>query len=248
MIYFYDGTFDGFLTSVFYTFQNKDNPEKILPLKDKNVFLFQDGENIKTDVQKADRVFNGIKEKVGKLALRNVIYAFASELKDIEITLYEYICLGFQHKKKIYHLFKNKWVEQIIKTCEKVSKEVHRLKGLLRFKKLNTTVFYAPLMPDYNIIQFLAPHFKNRMSDQYWVIHDLKRDKAVYYDTKNWEVLNLEPGEINKIEDKDLSDDEKHYQELWKTYFKNIAIKERKNLKQQKQFMPQRYWQNLIEK
>ena len=37
------------------------------------------------------------------------------------------------------------------------------------------------------------------------------------------------------------------YQELWKLFFKTIAIRERTNSRCQMQFMPKKYWQDLIE-
>ena len=39
----------------------------------------------------------------------------------------------------------------------------------------------------------------------------------------------------------------KWYQELWKMFFKKISIKERKNPRCQMQFMPKKYWKDLIE-
>ena len=45
-----------------------------------------------------------------------------------------------------------------------------------------------------------------------------------------------------------ITEKEKEYQILWKTFFDTISIKERKNSRLQMQFMPQKYWQDLIEK
>jgi probable DNA metabolism protein len=45
-----------------------------------------------------------------------------------------------------------------------------------------------------------------------------------------------------------MAEDEKLFQEMWKTYFKSIAIKERINPKLHKQNMPVRYWKHLTEK
>ncbi len=45
----------------------------------------------------------------------------------------------------------------------------------------------------------------------------------------------------------EISQEERKYQELWKTFVKAISIETRKNLKVQKQFMPRRYWKNMLE-
>ena len=44
-----------------------------------------------------------------------------------------------------------------------------------------------------------------------------------------------------------ISDEEKKYQALWSSFFKTIAIKERTNKRLQMQYMPKKYWQDLVE-
>ena len=49
--------------------------------------------------------------------------------------------------------------------------------------------------------------------------------------------------------DEELMDkDERLFQQLWKTYFKAICIKERWNPRKHRQDMPVRYWKYLTEK
>ena len=45
-----------------------------------------------------------------------------------------------------------------------------------------------------------------------------------------------------------LSDDDKLFQDLWRTYFKAICIKERMNPRKQLNDMPRRYWKYMTEK
>ena len=40
---------------------------------------------------------------------------------------------------------------------------------------------------------------------------------------------------------------EKEIQELWKTFYKTVAIKERKNERCRMNFMPKKYWKYIIE-
>jgi probable DNA metabolism protein len=44
-----------------------------------------------------------------------------------------------------------------------------------------------------------------------------------------------------------VHEEETAYQSMWKGYCKNISIRERMNLKLQKQHMPKRYWKFLPE-
>lgn len=43
-------------------------------------------------------------------------------------------------------------------------------------------------------------------------------------------------------------EDEMWYQEMWRTYFKAICIKERLNPRKHRKDMPVRYWKYLTEK
>ena len=45
-----------------------------------------------------------------------------------------------------------------------------------------------------------------------------------------------------------MSEDEIYFQNLWKCFYNTISIKERKNPRLQMQYMPKKYWQDLIEK
>ena len=40
---------------------------------------------------------------------------------------------------------------------------------------------------------------------------------------------------------------EEEFEELWKTFHKTIAIQERTNKKCQQNFMPKKYWKNMLE-
>jgi probable DNA metabolism protein len=44
-----------------------------------------------------------------------------------------------------------------------------------------------------------------------------------------------------------MAEDEKLFQSLWKSYFEAMAIKERVNLRLQRQHMPRRFWNLLTE-
>ena len=50
-----------------------------------------------------------------------------------------------------------------------------------------------------------------------------------------------------KLKAEQMDADELLYQQMWKDYFKTMAIKQRINLKLQRQHMPVRYWKYLTE-
>lgn len=244
MIYYvYDGSFEGLLTSIYKSYYRKEIPNKIISSSDYQDNLLVNFVHIDTDEKKAEKVYNSIKEKISNRALENVFYTYLSELKESGTWIYQYLRLGWKVGRKIDSMLTEDIVLNVHKTRRKVGREVHFILGLLRFKELENNIFYAPFEPQYNIVALVAPHFANRLSEQSWVIHDVKRDIGVLYNGNEWIVKDITLKEKPK-----LSENEIFYQNLWKKYFDSIAIKNRINLKLQKSNMPMKYWKYLVEK
>ena len=51
-----------------------------------------------------------------------------------------------------------------------------------------------------------------------------------------------------KLSEEMRDEDERWYQDLWRTYFKAICIRERMNPRKHRQDLPVRYWKYLTEK
>ena len=120
--------------------------------------------------------------------------------------------------------------------------ECHKFKGLLRFQEISDNLCYASIHPDNNILEPIGHHFINRLSSINFIIHDKNRNICFVYNNKNYKIIN---GTYINIPE--FTENEKMYQELWKMFFKTIYIKERKNPRCQMQFMPKKYWKDLIE-
>jgi probable DNA metabolism protein len=124
----------------------------------------------------------------------------------------------------------------------RVTREIDRIKGFLRFMENDRGVLYAPYSPDNDITDLIAPHFAERFKSQRFVIHDTKRKVAAMYDGKNLVMFNADNADIY------LSEYEKAFENLWKQYYKSVNITERPHEKQMKGYMPVRYWKFLPEK
>ena len=116
------------------------------------------------------------------------------------------------------------------------------LKDYFVFKKFGNNLYYASIHPDNNIIEPLGHHFINRLVSQNFIINDKNRDVCLIYNGKEYQIIDSTNLKIPNI-----SANEQKYQELWRLFFKTIAISERKNPKCQMQFMPKKYWKDLIE-
>ncbi len=240
--YIYDGSFSGLLTAIYQAFTRKERPAKIIGKEFYRENLFAEKIEIKTEAQAADRVTQAIKRKISARTLRLIYYVFLSEQEGAADIIFSFLELGFKIGQKVDGHFTDPTVLKINQLAKRVSWELHRLLGLIRFQEIDSGIFYAPLEPDHNLLPLLAPHFVRRLADQNWLIHDRKRQLAVIYNQEEWVITPLARFTINN------TIQEKQYQGLWQGFFRSITIKNRENPKLQRRFMPKRYWKYLIEK
>lgn len=241
--YIYDGSFDGLLTAIYEAYYRKEIPDEILSEDSPQQSFLVEKVRIETDEEKSRKVYASMEEKISEYALKNCFYVFLSEREDRGTIIYKYLRLGWKIGNNVdQHLSDNR-VLTVHKIRQQVSKEVHRMLGFVRFSQLNNGVYYSQIEPDNDIIGLMASHFAERMSGEYWIIHDVKRGIGVMYNKKQWIIRDL-----NVVEEINFTDEEEDYQRLWKEYFKSIAIKNKINPRLQKQHMPTRYWKHLVEK
>ena len=243
LIYTCDGSFEGLLTSIFEAYNRKENPSRILLCSHFQESLIEEKVHIETDDSKAKRVLDSIITKISHNSFEKIYYTYLSEHEDCGTWIYNYIRLGLKMGRAIDNHLSDDFVLKVHKTSLKVLGERHLLLGLLRFQEIGENIFYAPIEPQHNVIELIAPHFVNRLPNENWIIHDKKRGLAAVYDKNN---LAINPTDFTGTFDKSPHEDS--YQTMWKSYFKSIAIKNRINPKLQRRNMPSRYWNYLTEK
>lgn len=250
--YIFDGTFNGLLTAIFESYQLKNNQVKIISESNYMPDLFVDEITITTDLAKAKRVWDGLKQKISKSHLNEFYNSFLSENPAMFQILFEYAKYIFDHKKGVDQNFGNQYVLSIAQMSRKVYREKHRMEAFIRFQKSGNEMYYAIIAPDFNVIPLIVKHFKNRYADQPWIIYDEKRKYGVYYDLETVvEVtfdLQTQNDTLVKSEEITLDEKEELYEKLWKGYFTSTNIVERKNMKLHLQHVPKRYWKYLTEK
>lgn len=248
MDYLYDGSFDGFLTCVYYNYYH-EAADGVFPQALYQPSLIIRSSVVVTNPGYAARVYRSIEERLAEESLRHVYYAFLSEAPNKESIILNYLRLGFRMGSKIDSYHTHPHVQPLHKISRKVGTEVHRFLGLLRFAD-NGRFLHARLAPDHNILPLLADHFAERLKNERWVIEDEKRRLAVVYDGKgregipkqrNWYIICLQDALKYDVNEEDP------YQELWKLYFNKITIESRRNPRLQTQFVPKRYRKNLVE-
>ena len=199
--------------------------------------------HIKTDKIKFEKVYNAVNNKISKESLNKIYLVFLSEYEESSNLIYNYLRMGFKLGKEVELHKNNDIVLNIDKISKKVSYEKHRFTGFVRFKEING-VLYSAIEPDFNILPIIANHFKNRLTNEYFIIHDTKRNLAVVYNKESYQLISLDKSQKEKILSMNNDED---YETLWKQYFKSTNIEERKNPRLQNRMMPKRYRNNIVE-
>lgn len=245
MCFVFDGSLEGLLTCIYDAYYSKC-PDEIHDANNLQHNILYKYTFIATDKMKAEKVRRAVINKISYDALKNIITVYLSQLPDAPTNILKYVRLGFKAGFNVDKLITDDSVLYMQKINQKVMFENHRLLGLLRFRLLKYNVYYSPISPDYNILGMLTSHFANRFKDQDFIIHDVKRGLSSIYlkQKQDWIITDIPIKNEMLIN----STEENLYQKLWKDYYKNISISERKNLTLQRQYMPRRYWDYMVEK
>jgi probable DNA metabolism protein len=246
----YDGTFEGLLAVVFELYERKLQQVKLYKGEWRNGALFEEVLTVFTDQTRANRVLKGLKKSLSSNGLNRLYITHMSEMPDSDNTLLGYIRHVFDSEKNIEEDYGNKYVLRLSELTKMIGRERHRMEAFIRFQKLSDGTFYAGIEPDFNVLPLLINHFRDRYTDQKWIIYDLKRKYGIYYDLDKVEYIEVEfstNGDGSKLP-AIYFEDEQLYQHLWKNYFNSVNIPSRKNMKLHLRHIPKRYWKHLTEK
>ena len=245
----YDGSFNGFLTAVFIAFEERLKVVDIQKNGQGQNGLFSETETIFTNVEKAKRVWNGVRSKSYN-AISNIYFAYLSEAEGVEMMLFNYIKKMMVSKAKQQD-YSDETVLYISQLARKVGREKHRMEAFVRFQLTKDNIYFANIEPDFDVLPLISKHFRKRYADQQWLIYDVKRRYGIFYNLEGVEIVSLNLDEIHfnrTRKSKAFTETEYHYQDLWNSYFKSTHIKSRINRKLHTQHVPKRYWKYLSEK
>ena len=267
-VYVFDNTLDGLLTAVFDSFFFHQQQVTLLAEGEQLPLFADEPHQVVTDSEKAERVWKGLEKNLSKDGLHMITVSWLSEERALNQPLFNFICKVFLLKVK--GLERNASDEDVLavrNTARRVLHEQLRMKQFIRFQKAKDGTYLGVVSPDHNVLPLITDHFADRFNDQPWLIYDAKRHYGYYYSltpdpspngegssykairvTFEDEVsvpFNLSDG---KMDADVLSDDDELFQQLWRTYFKAVCIKERMNPKKQLSDMPRRYWKYMTEK
>lgn len=237
MIYFFDGSTNGFLTA-FLTGYHDERAR--VTSKKTQLTIGDEPYYIKTDDKLAERA------KARLLyfdpeCMHDLDLLLRSGDSDNEQTAYLYFKTLAKSGKPVRNMLSIPAVFSAVEKMRRVGLEVHRLHGFIRFMETASGALYAPFSPDNDICDLLLPHFRARLPKYPFVLHDITRKKCAVYDGKNSFVAPLDKAEVL------LSANEREWQALFTRYFHAVNIPSRERLAQQRNYLPMRYRKFMVE-
>ena len=156
--------------------------------------------------------------------------------------------------------------EQVRAAAYKVSRELHRIRGFLRFSPDRCGIYTARCAPDHFVLPALAVHFTARFGAAPWAIRDEKRrlvltpfpvagERGAEGGPADFCLMDAAeydapaPGREYAAEADRIAEDcatqhrgtENDAEDLWRIYHGSVSNADRQNPALQKRFMPARY-------
>ena len=235
--YLYDGSYYGMLCCVFESFSAKELPLEIVS---DGITLFPVKE-IATDIDKAERVENGIINKISGDALNYVRLAYLCSYKDKEIAVIRFLRAGFKYGKRVADMLTHEDVMPIAKAVKLISTEKVRWIEFIRFSEYDK-VLISIIEPENRVLPLIVSHFTNRFPNERFMVYDRTHKEALIYEKKQADIIPLIDFELPEADG-----EEQKYRKLWRMFYDNIAIEERRNERCRMNFMPKKYWKRMTE-
>ena len=252
MVYVFDGSYAGLMTAVFEVFERKEFSATIVTQEYYQPRFFEEIRQIVTDHTKAKRVLKGLANYTSYAQVWQVWRAFLSEDIELYQAVFSVVIDIFRSKRDVFKNYGDSKILIFSQAVQKVNREAHRMKAFVRFQRSSDGLFLAVVEPDFNVLPLISTFFKNRYSDQAWLIFDKKRRYGLHYDLQHVTEVVVSAAEskalVRATDGVEVDPDDGHYSQLWQSYFDSTNIKARKNMKLHLRHVPKRYWKYLPEK
>ena len=224
---------------------NRGYTVKLSVESERNYMLFCEEHYVSYDEERTRKVVRSIREKISWRAFLLVYHCAMSEEEEKLEVIYRFLRIGFLVGAGVTAHLTEEPVMRITEIARAVTHESHKFREFVRFTRMGD-VLCSVICPKSNVVTLLAPHFADRLISENWLIIDEKRKIAVIHPADGeWYLRPLEEEEFRWFMGYDR--DREEYARLWRTFFKHIAVLQRKNPRCQMNFLPKWYRTNMTE-
>lgn len=252
IVFRYDKTWEGLLTAVFHAYNRHTFPDQLLAPHETFPLFCEDTLEVVTDASLADRVWQGIRCRLPAAFLRGITACWLSDESGVDMLLFRYLRKLFDSEGRAVFNTADPDVSAMNNLWKRMDNEANKVMQFVRFQRTLDDVYFAATAPRFNVLPLTLGYFADRFHDQLWLVYDMHRHYGYYYDLQKPAEVRFDPEpeflSSGWLPHGLLSKDEQLLRRMWQTYFESTVIKERLNLRLQRQNMPARFWPYLVEK
>ena len=262
-VYRCEDSLEGIFTAIYLAYEEKrDHGDTYLSLNDEPM-LFAEDVQVVPDWEKTRKVMNTLTCRFGEKDYLFLCMALAAEDDEKAQAVYRTVADGLKRKVNRGHIFDNladDFVNKAFALATNTWREIDHLKGFVRFQELENGMLYSRIGPKNNILTFLMPHFADRLPIENFVMYDDRRGLfGIHPAGKQWVLYCGEnervpgdrtsnagglEGKLGKLK---ISEAELQYQELFREFCHAITIEGRRNAQLQRNMLPLRFREYMIE-
>lgn len=246
-----EDTVDGIFTSVYDAWASKIGLDHVTVQAGdhQDLQLFARYRQVETDHEKAAKVGNTIRRRMGMEDYQTIYYAALAEDSEKGEAIFRTLVLGLavSREKNITRNLQVSCVAKVFELARRVENESHRYRMFVRFHELeDDRIMFSEIEPENQVLPLLGDHFSDRFPMVNFMIFDRSHKECLIHQAgKQWVILqdaDLDEERIHRYSRK-----EKEYTRLWKGFVSSIAIQERRNPRCQMNFMPKKFWKYMTE-
>ena len=209
-----------------------------------NLELFCEYRHVDSDSEKTASVIRSIQKKISPYAYSMIYKAAMSDQEDKLDAIYRFVVAGFHYGASVTDYLQEPVVMRVFELNRKVANEAHYHREFIRFSNMEHRVLVSHIEPKANVLTLVAPHFADRLPSENWMIIDDTRNLAIVHPADcDYYLTALSQKEMDRLSQKTNDP----FVELWKGFFENIGIKERRNPKCQRNMLPLWYRKHMPE-
>lgn len=239
-VWTYDGSFYGFLTTVYHAFKEKIFPQEILTSDQAVTSLFF-ARWIETDKPLAQKIFQRLSLRLRKENFDFIINSFYCSLPTKERCLLDAIHLALTQEDLLENHLGHPSILALKQSLKALFSEVHLYTGFVRFQYVGT-LLYSKIAPKHYSLPFLCPHFAERYPLEQLMIYDETHKLLAIIDKGNVRLIDDADEPTFNTEQKELQ-----IQENWRKFLASVTINERENKQVQLSHLPKRFRGNMID-
>ncbi len=267
VLFTYDGSAEGIMTCVFYSYAHRIIPIDIQRKDLVQSRLDQAIIDVQTQIDQALRVRKGILRCGGKEVWKKSLYTASADDPRAAYACFIFLRELFDHtaaackhcKKKmtctkpcprnrgphILDEWSNPHVRDALRIARSVTIEINRMHELMRFSHLASDIWFAKCNPNADVVPFLMNWFTPRFNTQKFLIWDEVHHVAGLSENGMAHVVKVD--DIDALISQVPSKEEAAMEDAWQRFYHAVAIDERYHPELRGHFMPMRLWKNITE-